>query len=190
MATPIAVIGSGITSIPVSVVPAERKGLPHLLTHTSGIGDYYDEDEVDDFEHFFVEIPWYALRGPKDYLPLFTEPMKHAPGERFSYCNGGYILPGVIIEEITGVAYHRSVEEQVFTPCGMTDSGFFAMNELPERTAYGYLKAEPAWKTNIYNLPIVGASDGGAFTTAGDMRRLRRAILAGKVVQRDLLESF
>jgi CubicO group peptidase (beta-lactamase class C family) len=76
----------------------------HLLTHTSGIPDYYDEDKIEDFDNFTLSIPWYALRGPKDYLAVFPkEAMKFAPGERFSYSNGGYILLGVVIEELTGM---------------------------------------------------------------------------------------
>ena len=39
------------------------------------------------------------------------------------------------------------------------------MNRLPERTALGYIEEAEGWRTNIYNLPIVGASDGGAYTT-------------------------
>lgn len=176
-------------SMPVPNV-SEQVTIKHLLTHTSGIGDYYDEDEVDNFEEFFVEIPWYALKGPKDYLPLFTKPEKFAPGERFSYCNGGYILLGVIVEEVSGLPYQQYVAEHIFAPCGMADSGYFAMNALPERTAYGYMKTDDGWKTNIYNLPIVGASDGGAFTTVGDMRKFWQALLAGKVLRSDLLELF
>ena len=86
--------------------------------------------------------------------------------------------------------FFRYVEEQIFAPCGMTDSGFFAMNALPERTAYGYMKTDAGWKTNIFNLPIIGASDGGAFTTVADMQKFWRAILAGKVLHTDMLEMM
>lgn len=65
----------------------------HLLTHTSGVFDYYDEETVEDFDNYFVDISWYQLATPSDYLPLFqNEPMKFKPGERFAYSNGGYIL--------------------------------------------------------------------------------------------------
>ncbi len=165
--------------------------IKQLLTHISGIADYYDEEEVEDPEAFFVEIPWYQLAGPKDYLPLFiNEPMKFEPGTRFSYSNGGYILLGIILEEITGVAYQRYVEENLFAPCRMTDSGFFAMNALPERTAYGYINTENGWTTNIYNLPIIGASDGGAFTTVDDLKRFWHSLFAYKILNKELLDIF
>src|SRR5690242_4520511 len=56
----------------------------HLLTHTSGIPDYFDEEKVADFNNFTLDTPWYALKGPRDYLAVFPdEAMKFAPGARF-----------------------------------------------------------------------------------------------------------
>jgi CubicO group peptidase (beta-lactamase class C family) len=58
--------------------------IAQLLTHTSGIPDYYDEEKVDDYDNFFTDIPWYELREPKDYFPVFPqEKMKSIPGEKF-----------------------------------------------------------------------------------------------------------
>ena len=68
----------------------ENATIQHLLTHTSGIYDYYDEEREQDYEHFSVEIPWYKLETPSDYYPLFKgQEMKFHPGERYSYSNGG-----------------------------------------------------------------------------------------------------
>lgn len=163
---------------------ADEITIHHLLTHTSGIFDYYDEELVEDFDNFFVDMPWYALTTPRDYLPLFqNEGMKFAPGERFSYSNGGYILLGIIIEELTGRLYRDFVAEVVFEPAGMGDSGFFPLNELPERTAVGYMpKEDGGYRTNVYNLPKIGASDGGAFLTAADTERLWSSFLAGGIL--------
>ena len=92
----------------------------HLLTHTSGIPDYYDEEKVEDFDNFTVGVPWHELKGPHDYLAVFPdEAMKFPPGERFSYSNSGYILLGVLIEEITGMQYRDFVEKEIFAPTGM-----------------------------------------------------------------------
>jgi len=163
----------------------------HLLTHTSGIPDYFDEEKVADFDHFFVSRPWYELKGPRDYLPVFPdEPMKFAPGTRFSYSNGGYVLLGVVIEEVTGLPYQHYVEQAIFQAIGMKRSGYFAFNQLPEQTAFGYIEEADGWRTNIYNLPIVGASDGGAYTTAGDLTTLWKAFWANEIVPQDLVELY
>jgi len=51
----------------------------------------------------------------------------------------------------------------------MVDSGYYRMDQLPERTAIGYIDNDDAtWKTNFYSLPIKGGPDGGAFTTVHD----------------------
>jgi CubicO group peptidase (beta-lactamase class C family) len=163
----------------------------HLLTHTSGIPDYYDEEKVEDFDNFTVNVPWYDLKGPRDYLPVFPdEPMKFEPGERFSYSNGGYILLGVVIEELTGEKYQNFVTREVFQAAGMTRSGFFPFNQLPENTATGYVEEESGWRTNIYNLPIIGASDGGAYTTVQDVAALWQAFWAGKILSKELVEQY
>jgi CubicO group peptidase (beta-lactamase class C family) len=163
----------------------------HLLTHTSGIPDYYDEEKITDFDHFFVGRPWYELKGPRDYLAVFPdEPMKFPPGARFSYSNGGYILLGVVIEEVTGLPYQQYVEQAIFQATGMKRSGFFAFNQLPEQTALGYIEEAGGWRTNIYNLPIVGASDGGAYTTVGDLVMLWKAFWENEIVPQDLVEIY
>jgi CubicO group peptidase (beta-lactamase class C family) len=163
-----------------------------LLTHTSGIPDYYDEEKVTDFESFRVAVPWCDLSGPKDYLAVFPdEPMKFAPGERFSYSNSGYILLGVVIEELSGLAYRDFVAKEVFETAGMTDSGYFALNRLPARTALGYVEeADGRWRTNVFDLPIVGASDGGAFTTAADVGVLWEAFFGDRILSSDLRATF
>jgi CubicO group peptidase (beta-lactamase class C family) len=163
----------------------------HLLTHTSGIPDYYDEEKVEDFDNFTVGVPWYELKGPRDYLSVFPdETMKFPPGERFSYSNSGYILLGVLIEEVTGMPYRDFVEKEIFAPIGMDCSGYFAMNRLPEGTAFGYVKDEEGWRTNIYNLPIIGASDGGAYTTLHDIEKLLDAFWGYKILSKEMVEIF
>jgi CubicO group peptidase (beta-lactamase class C family) len=163
----------------------------HLLTHTSGVPDYFDEEKVTDFDHFFVSRPWYELKGPRDYLAVFPdEPMKFPPGSRFSYSNGGYILLGVVIEEVTGLSYQHYIEQAIFQAIGMKRSGYFAFNQLPEQTALGYIEETGGWRTNIYNLPIVGASDGGAYTTADDLATLWKAFWENEIVPQDLVGLY
>ena len=129
--------------------------------------------------------------GPRDYLPVFPdEEMKFSPGQRFSYSNGGYILLGVIIEQISGVAFREYVTQQILIPSGMTRSGFFAFNQLPANTANGYIEDDKGWRTNIYNLPIIGASDGGAYTTVHDLKIMWKAFWAGKIISSELVHHF
>ncbi len=73
----------------------ERVTIHHLLTHTSGIPDYFDEEVMDDFEDLWKERPVYHMRTLKDFLPLFqSNEMKFEPGDRFHYNNARYIYWG------------------------------------------------------------------------------------------------
>ena len=146
---------------------------------------------MDDFDNFSVGVPWYELKGPRDYLSVFPdEAMKFPPGERFSYSNSGYILLGVLIEEVTGIPYRDFVEKEIFVPIGMGHSGYFAMDRLPEGTAFGYVEDEDGWRTNIYNLPIIGASDGGAYTTVHDLARLWDAFWGYEILSKEMVGIF
>jgi len=150
----------------------------HLLTHTSGITSYFEEDVDPDYEKLWRDRPMYTIRGPRDFLPLFQDkPMKFAPGEQFDYNDGGFILLGLIVETVAGIRFQDYVQEHVFDRAGMTDSGYFATDRLPERTAYAYIKDDDgAWRTNFFAVPIIGAPDGGAYTTAPDMASFWRAL--------------
>ncbi len=162
-----------------------------LLTHTSGAPDYFDEEILDaqaDFGDAFGDLPVYRVSAPSDLLPLFqSEPMKFEPGERFSYNNGGYVLLGLAVETASGMAYADYVERYVFARAGMTESGFFEMNALPSHTAYGYLDDG---RTNIYEVPIKGMPDGGAFVTAADMSSFWDALLGHRLLGPDLTATF
>ncbi|HEX2908515.1 MAG TPA: serine hydrolase [Phototrophicaceae bacterium] len=153
----------------------------HLLCHTSGIPDYFDEDQEADasFEALWRERPMYTMRQPQDFLPLFQNlPMKFAPGERFGYNNAGYIVLGLLIEQLTGQPFVQVLQEQVLQRAAMVDSGCFALDRLPERCANGYIPTETGdWRTNIYAIPIISQPDGGVFSTALDFTAFWDALL-------------
>ncbi|MGE7834922.1 serine hydrolase domain-containing protein [Viridibacillus arvi] len=146
----------------------------HLLTHTSGVPDYFDEEVMSDFEELWIKTPMYHIRKLQDFLPLFqNEEMKYPAGAKFQYNNSGYILLGLIIEHVSGLSFSDYVETNIFQRAGMLDSGYFEMDALPAKTAIGYIDfSDGTWKTNIYSLPVKGGADGGAYVTATDMMKL------------------
>jgi len=163
--------------------------IQHLLTHTSGIFDYYDEELITDFDHYSVSIPWSALETSADYWPLFVgQTKKFSPGERYSYSNGGFVFLGLLIEKITGQLYRDFMEKAVLRPAGMTRSGFYAFNDLPANTAYGYLS--DLRTTNIYQLPMRGGGDGGMYTTTDDLRLFWQHFFADEIISPELRAQF
>jgi CubicO group peptidase (beta-lactamase class C family) len=164
----------------------------HLLTHTSGVYDYLDEDMIGDPEQFELPIAPSKLLTPRDYLPmLLAGPSKFEPGARFSYSNSGYVLLGLALEEVARSSFHALVEERVLRPCRMTDSGFFRFDRLPPRAASGYVEiGNGNWRTNVNSLPIVGGPDGGMFATVADVDRLWRGFFAAEVLSPELTSVF
>jgi CubicO group peptidase (beta-lactamase class C family) len=154
----------------------------HLLAHRSGIGDYLDEDEVDDTNEYVMTVPVHELAATEQFLEVLDgHPMKFEPGERFSYSNGGYVVLALIAERASGVPFHDLVEQRVCAPAGMIDTAFLRSDELPGRAALGYLEDE-GLRTNVFHLPVRGNGDGGIYTTARDVHALWDALFAGRIV--------
>ncbi len=169
-----------------------RITIAQLLSHTSGVPDYFNEEMQSDYAELWSARPCYGMTSPGDFLPLFEKgELKAPPGSGFLYSNSGYILLGLVIEELTGQDFRDFIVERIFRPCGMTRTGYFAMDALPENTAYGYVSQQKnGWRTNIFSVPSIGGADGGAFTTAGDLRLFWTAFLAGRVLSRETVDRF
>ncbi len=70
------------------------------------------------------------------FLPMLDgHPQKSPPGERFSYCNGGYMVLAVLLERVTGETYHEVVRRLVLAPAGLERTGFLPLNALPADAA-------------------------------------------------------
>lgn len=171
---------------------SEEITIHHLLTHTSGIPDYFDEDVMDDFEELWLKRPMYHIRSLKDFLPMFrNEQMKSAPGQSFHYNNAGFILLGLIVEQAAMMEFTDYIKELIFKRAGMTDSGYFSFDALPSNTALGYIDLpDGSWKTNIYSLPVKGGADGGAYVTAEDMIKLWKALFNQLLLSEESLKKL
>ena len=157
----------------------------HLLAHRSGIGDYFDEDEEVELSDYVLPVPVHELATTEQYVRVLDgHPAKFAPGERFSYCNGGYVVLALIAERAAGVPFHELVRRRVCEPAGMVDTAFLRSDELPGRAALGYLEADGA-RTNVFHLPVLGSGDGGIYSTVADVSAFWQSLLAGTIVSRD-----
>lgn len=153
---------------------------------------YFEEDVDPDYEALWRERPVYRMRRPADFLPLFREKtMKFPPGDRLDYNDGGFILLGLAVEHAAGVPFQTYVEQNVFARAGMDDSGFFARDRLPARTARAFIQNDDGgWRTNVFAVPVVGGADGGAYTTAGDMDHFWKTLLEGNLLEPALQDAM
>ena len=162
---------------------ADDVTIEHLLSHRSGIGDYLDEDEEHSLADYLMPVPVHELAATEDYLAVLGgHPTKFPAGERFSYSNGGYVVLALIAERASGVPFHEFVRGRVCEPAGMHDTEFLRSDDLPGRTALGYLDADGDTRTNVFHLPVLGTGDGGIYSTAADFSSFWCAFFAGRIV--------
>ena len=153
-----------------------------LMAHRSGIGDYLDEDLPGDISDYAMTVPVHELATTEQFLAVLDGfPTKFPPGDRFSYCNGGFVVLALIAERASGVGYHDLVRSRVCEPAGMDDTDFLRSDELPGGVALGYVPMEGTW-TNVFHLPVRGTGDGGIYSTVADLHRRRTAMFAGRIV--------
>ncbi len=164
--------------------------IEHLLTHTSGIGDYLDEDSGWEPSDHVLSLPVHTLTTAEAFLPMLEgHPQESAPGERFAYCNGGYMVLAVLLERATGDTYHDVVRRLVVEPANLERTGFLPLNELPADAAAGYVRSDGDL-VNTLHLPVLGNGDGGAFTTADDLHRFWLALLDARIVTRGTVDEM
>lgn len=94
----------------------------HLLTHSSGIPD------LPSFPNFDKNNSRNAY-SPAELVKLFADStLQFKPGEKFAYSNSGYMLLGYIIEKVTGKSYEQVLQENIFTPLKMNNTGYIDMS--------------------------------------------------------------
>lgn len=193
----LSLVGDGTLALDTEVRTFLRDDLPlvddavtieHLLGHTSGVGDYIDEENGGEIDDYILPIPVHRLAETEAFVEVVDGfPQAYPPGERFAYNNGGYILLALVAERASGIPFHDLVQTRVFDPAGMTASGFLRLDELPGDAALGYLSDDPAsLRTNVLHLPVRGNGDGGGFSTGADLSRFFRALVDGRIVDADL----
>jgi CubicO group peptidase (beta-lactamase class C family) len=183
-----------------ALLPLGNSAIPHavtvyhLLTHTSGIGDYFSEDE-EAWPRIFLTTPTYCIRSVADFLPLFTAlPPRFPAGTRFDYCNAGYILLGRIIEVLTDNDYFEVIRQQIFVPADMERACFPTVDTVCEQLADAYTVSLDAtgtqrW-TKCVSTSLPPAPDGGLAASAPELERYWHALLGGRLLRSDSLQAM
>lgn len=164
-----------------------------LLTHTSGIPDYFDESVMDEYEELWKDFPNYRIRSNTDLLPLFIDkPMMYPHGSRFKYNNTGFVVLAMIIEKITGKDFDMYLKESIFIPCKMHSTCYYELDRLPAKCASNYIYDEirSEYRTNIYCVDAKGTGAGGAFTTVNDIKLFWDNLLNYRLLSLDMTENM
>lgn len=164
--------------------------IEHLLAHTSGIGDYLDEEADWDASDYVLPVPVHGLEHTEAFVPIIDGfAQVFPPGERFAYNNGGYVVLALIIDRLSDVGFHTYVEQEVCARAGLTGTAYLRSDELPADAAVGYV-FDQGDRSNVLHLPVRGNGDGGIYSGVDDLHRFWRALVAGLIVGHDLVETM
>lgn len=162
----------------------EQITIHHLLTHTSGTPN------LTAFPNFFKDI------SPNTYSP--TELVKNfadsalqfKPGEKFAYSNSGYILLGAIIEKVTGKSYEQVVQENIFTPLKMNNTGYDHHGPLLKNRASGYEKNGRTYVNSNYIDMSVPYAAGSLYSTVEDLYLWDQALYTEKLLPKKYMDML
>ena len=183
--------------VPGLVPYTEPITVENLLGHTSGIPDYFPEV----FPSFWEGKPddvkwqrWLPVSPEKLIDSVSDQPLHFTPGEMWSYSNTGYVVLGLMIEDITGNSLERELKTRVLQPAGMGKTQLptwnpFIMGPHPRaQFATGYSE-EPYYDTTEMN-PSIFWSAGHAVAPVSDINNLYAALSDGTLLSRESLATM
>jgi CubicO group peptidase (beta-lactamase class C family) len=138
----------------------------HLLTHTSGISDDAAKYEP----------------GTPDKLTFRDVRLNFQPGEQWAYTNLGYIVLGYLLEKISGQTYEEFVQQNIFKPLGMNDSGIMSFVSVIPHRASGYWPGNNGIENAERFDPRIGFSAGSLYSTTPDLLRWEEGLFGGKLL--------
>jgi len=146
-----------------------------LLTHTSGLPDYW-ADKSRGFLRAFLAEPG-RMWKPGDILSYARAMPAKPPGKKFRYADTNYVLLGLIIEQATKQPLHQAFREMIFDPLGMNDT-WLTYHEGPRGIAPSH---RFEGKEDLHAVPRQSAdwAGGGLMSTTRDLERLLRGMASG-----------
>jgi CubicO group peptidase (beta-lactamase class C family) len=159
---------------------AEMATIHHLLSHTSGIGEFWT-DEYEKHRH--------EIKTLQDYLPwIYQAGINFEPGKEFHYSNSNFLLAGLIIEQASGTDYYDYVRQNIYQPLGMTASDSYFRDDGKAGLAAPLKREGQGWV--VANQGLRGSSAGGGYSTTRDMLKFVRGLVAGKILSKESLNTL
>ena len=156
---------------------ANRVTIHHLLTHTSGLGSFWNAK---------FDAKKASIKTVADYLSLFAdEPVTLDPGKGFRYSNSGFIILGAIVEKVSGQNYYDYVREHIYKPSGMKHTDAYEMTADTPNLAMGYTTEGSGGQgrhENTATRPNRGGPAGGGYSTVEDLMRFHTALREHKLL--------
>lgn len=155
----------------------------NLLTHTSGIPNFTGFSDYPKLEPFRTTTAELVTR-------FRDKPLDFATGEKFSYSNSGFVLLTYILEKATGGTYEKFVQDNIFTPLGMKDSGVDSNSAVIHHRASGYVFAKDHFENAGFINMTVPQGAGALYSTTDDLFKWEQGLFGGKLLNAASLEKM
>lgn len=166
-------------------VPYKAVTVRHLLTHTSGLAEY--------FEYYERCYPPDRVLHNHDVLEIFCKEkpaLKFLPGEAFDYCNTGYVFLALIVEAACGYPLTDYMVRNIITPADMEDAFPFVFGQV-ERPGMvrGFEMTENGRRLKPLSKMDGTFGDGNLYASVTDLGKWADALAGGTLLSLDLLEA-
>jgi CubicO group peptidase (beta-lactamase class C family) len=152
----------------------------HLLTHTSGLGDYP------------ADIDLRLDYTEEQYFESFKKaPLDFAAGSNWNYSNVGYVILGMLIRKVTGKYYGDVLQERVFKPVGMTTARVISEADIVPNRAAGYHLVNGRLKNQAWVSPSTNSTaDGSLYLSILDLAKWDAALYANQPLTQSSREKI
>ncbi len=152
----------------------------HLLTHTSGMGDYPPDFDT---RRDFTEDEYLAI--------IKAIPLAYRTGAKWDYSNLGYVTLGILIRKVTGKFYGDFLVERVFQPLGMTTARVISEADIVPNRAAGYRLVNGELKNQQWVSPSTNTTaDGSLYLTILDLAKWDAALNTDKPLKQTSLAQM
>jgi D-alanyl-D-alanine carboxypeptidase len=163
---------------------AGRITIHQLLTHTSGMGLYWEN---------LFKGNWTAVRTAQELVPFFlNDTLVFAPGSGWFYSNTGFAVLALVIEKVSGEDYFAYLQKHIFDPLGMKNTDYASLDEDIPNKATGYFREGPnaPLKNNLFTHTVKGGGAGGGWASSSDLAVFAEAYMAGKLFSKATLAEM
>lgn len=167
----------------------EQMELWHLMTHTAGLTYGFMYAHVVDEMYRRAGFEWGAPSGMSlaDACDRWaTLPLLFQPGTEWNYSVATDVL-GRVVEVASGQALDEFLQDRIFGPLGMDDTGFFVPESSLRRLAAAYMAHPTTVKATRMDAPSRGplskpsflSGGGGLVSTVADYLRFQEMLRRG-----------
>lgn len=168
--------------------PYDSITIRHLLTHTSGLPEYFELAQ-----QYTGPLDTLTNAGMLQLLADHKPALLFRPGDRWTYCNTGYVLLGSIIETVSGTSVRALFDQQIAQPLKLRNTSVYHLKSgpPPANRVYGFQRQNGRLiPDDLIRLDgVIG--DGNVYSSAEDLLKWDQSLYTNKLVKASTLrEAF